>query len=71
LPEGKNRTDFWQKTAISLHRCVMIEIVFSDTMSDFAKFIPQKSVLYAGLNFNVHFLTGCASLSLVFGRDEN
>jgi hypothetical protein len=49
----------------------MIEIVFSDTMSDFAKFIPQKSVLYAGLNFNVHFLTGCASLSLVFGRDEN
>jgi hypothetical protein len=33
MPEGKNRMDFWQKTVVSLHRCVMIEIVFSDMIS--------------------------------------
>jgi hypothetical protein len=47
--EGKNSTDFWPKTAISLHRCAMIEIVFFDTISGFAKFIalcpPIKSTI--------------------------
>jgi hypothetical protein len=37
------------KTPISLHRCAMIEIVFFDTDSDFAKFIalcpPIKSTI--------------------------
>jgi hypothetical protein len=39
LPKGKNRTDFRPKTAISLHRCAMIEKVFLVTFPHFAKFI--------------------------------
>jgi hypothetical protein len=31
--------EFRPRTAILLHRCAMIEIVLSDPMSDFAKFI--------------------------------
>jgi hypothetical protein len=38
--------EFWSKTAISLHRCVMIEIVFSDPISDFAKFIPPEELVH-------------------------
>jgi hypothetical protein len=30
---------FRPKTAISLHKCAMREIVFSDTMSDFAQIL--------------------------------
>jgi sialic acid synthase SpsE len=30
---------FQSKTTVSLYRCAMIEIVFFDTISDFAKFI--------------------------------
>jgi hypothetical protein len=37
---------FWPKTVISLHRCAIITIVFSDPISDFAKFIPQKELVY-------------------------
>jgi hypothetical protein len=32
----KNIMEFWPKTAISLHRCAMITLVFFDTLSDFA-----------------------------------
>jgi hypothetical protein len=45
-PDGKNRMEFWQKSAVSLHRCAMITIVLFDTMSDFAKFIPPKELVY-------------------------
>jgi hypothetical protein len=41
--------------AVLLHRCavVMITIVFFDTMSDFAKFVTQKEVVYV-LNLITH-----------------
>jgi hypothetical protein len=39
LPEGKIWANFRPKTAISLHRCAMIEEAFFDQISDFAKFI--------------------------------
>jgi hypothetical protein len=38
--------EFWSKTAILLHRCAVITIVFFNTMSDFAKIIPQKELVY-------------------------
>jgi hypothetical protein len=38
-PGGKIWTDFRPKTAILLHRCAMIEKVFFDTMSDFARIL--------------------------------
>jgi hypothetical protein len=38
--------EFRPKTAISLDKCAMITIVFFDPMSDFAKFIPQKELVY-------------------------
>jgi hypothetical protein len=34
------------KTAVSLHRCAVITIVFFETMTDFAKFIPPKELVY-------------------------
>jgi hypothetical protein len=52
-PEGIERTEFRQKTAISLHRCAVIRLVFSDTMSDFAKFVTQKELIYV-LNLIIH-----------------
>jgi hypothetical protein len=45
LAGRQNWTDFRAKTANSLHRCAMIEKVFSDTISDFAKFIPPKELV--------------------------
>jgi hypothetical protein len=53
-PEGRNRTEFWSKTAVSLHRCAMIGILLFGTISDFAKFIPQKELVYLlKLNYTV------------------
>jgi hypothetical protein len=37
LAGRQNLTDFRPKTAISLHRCAMIEKAFSDTTRDFAR----------------------------------
>jgi hypothetical protein len=38
--------EFRSKTAISLHRCAMIEKVFIGLISDFAKFIPPKELVH-------------------------
>jgi hypothetical protein len=38
--------EIWPKTAISLHRYAMIEIVFFGPITDFAKFIPPKELVY-------------------------
>jgi hypothetical protein len=38
--------EFLSKAAISLHRCAMITIVFFRPISDFAKFIPPKELVY-------------------------
>jgi hypothetical protein len=51
---GRQNLDcFRPKAAISLHRCAMIEKVFSDeknnffdTISDFANFVPTKELVY-------------------------
>jgi hypothetical protein len=45
--------EFRPKTAISLHRCAMIGTVFSGPISDFAKFIPPKELVYL-LKLTIH-----------------
>jgi hypothetical protein len=53
IDEACRKVGFLAKTTVSLHRCAVITIVFSDPISDFAKFVPPKELVH---QLTVNFL---------------